>query len=180
MDGKELIVIDQLPVIREKLASIKAEIDTKVKNALAAPCTEETCAKVKKDRAALNKAYIELKERRKEVKRTVLAPYEEFEAVYNEYIKDSFMPALKTLDERIATVTNAVKAEKTGAVKRYFEEYRESVGLYFLSFSDLGLKVTQSVSEKKLKEEAKAFVDCQFFHLCSRLLLRFHVNLPTV
>lgn len=50
-----LIVVQQLPIIKEQLHSIKAQAQESVKEALSLACTEETLKVVKERRAALNR-----------------------------------------------------------------------------------------------------------------------------
>lgn len=155
---QDLIVLEQEPVIRQQLELIKADIDAKIEKAMNCACTEDTYKDVKKLRASLNKDFEELEARRKEVKGMVMAPYEKFNEIYNEYVTNSFKPALHKLGERINTVESVIKTEKEAKVKTYFNELCQSYGIVFLSFSDTGIHATMSASVKSLKEEAKAFV----------------------
>lgn len=50
-----LIVVQQLPIIKEQLHSIKAQAQESVKEVLSLACTEETLKVVKERRAALNR-----------------------------------------------------------------------------------------------------------------------------
>ncbi len=155
----DLIVLEQEPIIREQLELIKADIDIKVKKALATPCTEDSYKDVKKMCAEINKDFKELEGRRKEVKRMVLAPYERFDKIYGEYVRDSFLPALETLKERYSAIESTIKREKEAKVQEYFAELCESYGIYFLAFRESGIKITMSASVKSLKEQAKKFLD---------------------
>lgn len=55
MLADRLIVVQQLPVIKEQLHSIKAQAQASVAEALALVCTEETLKAVKDRRAALTR-----------------------------------------------------------------------------------------------------------------------------
>src|SRR5699024_3778992 len=63
-----LIVVQQLPVIVERLHSIKAATEAKVQDALSLACTEETVQVVKKRRAELNSEFNDLEAQRKAAK----------------------------------------------------------------------------------------------------------------
>ena len=52
-----------------------------------------------------------------------------------------------------------MKNEKRKEVESYFEEYRQSKNIEFVSFGDAHINVTMSASKKSLKEQAKAFLD---------------------
>lgn len=155
----EIIRVTQLPVIEEQLRTLSAEIDRKVNLAKSLVCTEDTVKEVKKVRAELTKQFGELEEQRKAVKKAVLAPYERFESVYNEFIADKYKTADTALKSKIDDVQNELKANKETAVKEYFDEYKKSVNVEWLTFDMAGLNIILSVSDKKLKERAKEFVD---------------------
>lgn len=89
----------------------------------------------------------------------VLKPYDEFMAVYRECVTDVFTPCDQELKRKIGSVEEELKARKAERVKAYFLEYCQSVGIDFLRFEDVGLNITKTVSEKRLKESAKACVD---------------------
>lgn len=155
----EIIRVTQLPVIEEQLRTLSAEIDEKVNLAKSLVCTEDTVKEVKKVRSELSKQFVELEEQRKAVKKAVLAPYERFESVYNEFIADKYKTADAALKSKIDDVQNELKANKETAVKEYFDEYKNSVNVEWLTFDMAGLNIVLSVSDKKLKERAKEIVD---------------------
>ena len=151
----ELIIVKQLPEIEEHLRAFKTEIDGKVEEALALVCTEETLQTVKKVRAELNAQFKELEAQRIAVKKQILAPYDAFEAVYKECVSDAFKKGDAELKANIDRVESGLKEQKLEAVEGYFGELCEAEGIDYLSFDDLGIKITLSVSDKKLKEETK-------------------------
>ena len=77
-----LIVVQQLPIIKEQLHSIKAQAQESVKEALSLACTEETLKVVKERRAALNRDRKDLDARRMAVKKQIMQPFEDFDEVY--------------------------------------------------------------------------------------------------
>lgn len=156
---KDLIIVKQLPVIEEKLKELKKEITEKVESAKSLVCTEETVKTVKDVRASLNKDFKELEDKRKEVKKAVLAPYEQFEKVYKECVTDLFNSADKDLKEQIDAVESDLKAQKEQEIKEYFEEYKTDKNIDFVSYEQAKINVTLTASKKSLKEQAKAFID---------------------
>lgn len=155
----EIIEIKQLPVIVEQLQTIKADVTARVETALSLVCTEDTVKTVKQARAELNNELKGWEEKRKEVKKAVMSPYEQFEAVYKDCITDVFKKADNELKDKIGAVENELKAQKAAEVKAYFAEYAESVNVDFVTFEQAGINVTLSASLKSLKEQAKAFLD---------------------
>lgn len=159
MNENELIIVKQLPVIEEQLKSVKAEIETKVNEILSMECTEDTVKTIKSYRADLNKTAKAFENRRKEVKKKVLLPYEKFEATYKNCIGSTFKRADAELAAKIHTVEDGLKNDKKIKIEKYFNEYCQKRKIDFLSFEDTGISITLSASEKSLKESAKAFVD---------------------
>lgn len=158
MEG-QVITIKQLPIIEERLQLIKAEIDAKTQHVLALDCNDATVKAIKSLRADLNKDFSDLEEKRKEVKRAVMSPYERFEEVYTECVTNIYKQTDAILKGRIAIVENAIKANKDKEVKAYYDEYAESLGIDFVPYEKSGITVTLSASAKKLKEQAAAYLD---------------------
>lgn len=158
MEG-QVITIKQLPIIEERLQLIKAEIDAKTQHVLALDCNDATVKAIKSLRADLNKDFSELEEKRKEVKRAVMSPYERFEEVYTECVTNIYKQTDAILKGRIAIVENAIKANKEKEIRAYYDEYAESLGIDFVPYEKSGITVTLSASTKKLKEQAAAYLD---------------------
>lgn len=159
MDKKGIIVVKQLPIIVEQLQEVKAEITAKVEQALSLVCTEDTVKDVKKVRSDLNKELKDYEECRKAVKKAIMTPYEQFEAVYKDCISDTYKKADTELKGKIDSVENELKEQKKAEVKGYFDEYLTATGIDFVTFENANINVTLSASMKSLKEQAKAFVD---------------------
>ena len=155
----ELIIVEQLPIIKEKLKQISDEIDVKTTNALSLVCTEDTVKEIKVLRADLNKDFKELEEKRKSVKKQVLSPYEQFEEVYKKYVSDKFKNADVELKNKIDEVEDNLKKEKELEIITYFNEYLQSKSIDFITYEMANINVTLSASLKSLKEQAKAFID---------------------
>lgn len=156
---KGIIEVKQLPIIVEQLHEVKAEVTAKVEQALSLVCTEDTVKDVKKVRSELNKELKDYEERRKAVKKAIMTPYEQFEAVYKDCISDTYKKADTELKGKIDSVENELKEQKKAEVKGYFDEYLTATGIDFVTFENANINVTLSASMKSLKEQAKAFVD---------------------
>lgn len=156
-----LIVVKQLPIIEDQLRQVKASVDERVENVLALACTEETYKDVKKARAELNKEFQDLETRRREVKKSILAPYEAFERLYKECAADAFTRADAELKSKIAAVEGGIKAAKRDEITAFFNEYRATLNLPddIAPFEWAGINVTMSDSMKKLQEKASAYLE---------------------
>lgn len=157
--SNEIIVVKQLPIIEQQLAQIKQQVAERVETVTSLIVTEDTVKEVKKARTELNTEFKAWEEKRKEVKKAVLTPYENFESVYNDCISNSYKTADKLLKQRIDEVENELRAKKAAEVQSYFEEYLASKGIDFVTYAQAGLNVTLSASLKSLKEQAKNFID---------------------
>ena len=157
--SNEIIVVEQLPVITQRLQTIKADVTKRAAEAMGLVCTEDTVTAVKKIRAELNAEHKHWDDKRKEVKKAVMAPYDAFEGVFKDCITDVFKKTDADLKSKIDSVENELKERKAAEVKDYFDEYCASCNIDFLTFRNAGINVTLSASLKSLKERAKAFVD---------------------
>lgn len=155
----DIIVVKQLPEIVEHLHTIKGEIEQRVEDALSFDVTADTVKEVKKVRARLTQDFNALEQKRKDVKKTVLTPYEQFEKVYKDCVTNVYKPADKQLSERIKEVENALKEEKSKEVIDYFEELKTVNEFDFVDFSDTGIKVNLSSSKKSLIEAVDSFIE---------------------
>lgn len=157
----DVVVLKQLPVIEERLAVLRDEINAKVSAALAMECTEESVKEIKKVRASLKKEATDFEEKRKDIKRKILEPYEAFEGVYKQYIGNLYKDADSELSSRINSVEDSLKERRLDDLMDYFDECVTACGLTFedISFVDCGVNVTLSASMKSMKETIKTAVE---------------------
>lgn len=158
-EDKQLIVVRQLPVIEEHLRKLSDQIDRKVETAMSMVCTEENLAEIRRVRADLNGEFKTLEEQRKAVKSAIMGPYEQFEALYRESVKNKYDQADQCLKGKISDVEDGLKSKKETELNAWFQEYAADKGLTFFSLKDAGINVTLSKTPTALKKEAKAFLD---------------------
>lgn len=158
-EDKQLIVVRQLPVIEEHLRKLSDQIDRKVEAAISMVCTEQNLAEIRRVRAELNGEFQTLEEQRKAVKAAIMGPYEQFEALYRECVKNKYGQADQCLKGKISEVEDGLKSKKETDLNAWFQEYAADKGLTFFSLKDAGINVTLSKTPTALKKEAKAFLD---------------------
>lgn len=158
-EQSQLIVVEQVPVIIERLESVKSEIEHKVNVACSMICTEKNYKEIKKLRASLNKEFAEFENLRKTVKSEIMTPYEHFEKVYKECVSEPYKKADVDLKSKNGAVEHGLKREKYEESKAYFDEYSQALGIDFIRFEQVGLNITMAVTLKKLRETIKAFLD---------------------
>lgn len=158
-DNKDLIIIEQLPVIKEQLKKVAEEIDKKVEKAKGLVCTEENKQAVKNTRAEMKKELEEFEAQRKAVKEKVLAPYMQFEEVYKACISDKYKLADKDLKEKIDAIEVEQKKRLEDGARGYFDEYAQLKNIDFIKFENMNLKIGLSDNPTKLKKQITAFID---------------------
>jgi hypothetical protein len=154
-----LIQVKQIPVIIENLKSVKSVIEKKVNSACEMVCTDENYKEIKKLRSELNKEFSEFESRRKAVKSEIITPYEAFETVYKDCVTNPYKKADSALKGKINATEQKLKRVKYEKSMSYFEEYKKSLGIDFVTYEQVNLNITMSVSLKKLKETIKTFLD---------------------
>lgn len=157
----ELMVVQQLPIIQQQLASVKDKLSERLEQIQKLDCTEETRAECKNLRAALTKEFNAFETRRKEIKAEIAKPYQDFEAVYKDCIANAYRAADSALSEKISYVESGIKQRKSDEIRRYFTEYSSSVGVpsELFPFDRAGVNITLSASEKALKKQCKESID---------------------
>lgn len=121
-----LIVVEQIPIISERLMTVKEEVHKKAEQAMSLVCTEDNYKVIKQIRAALRKEFDALEEQRKIVKAQVAEPYKQFEAVYKDCVADAYKAADADLKAKITEVEDAIKEQKRDLLWRLFIEYCEA------------------------------------------------------
>lgn len=151
MNTNEIIEIKQLPIIEERLQKLRTEIEAETNNALAMVCTEETVKEVKKVRAELNKQFAELETRRKNVKKQLETPYNEFNSVYEECVGKVYKAADTALKKKIGEVENGLKSQKREKILSYAAELKAAYTLDWLDVERILPNVTLSASISSLQ-----------------------------
>ena len=158
-ENTNLVEVVQLPVITQRLQLISEQIKETTAYVLSLECNEDTYKEIKKLRAEMNKQYEELDTKRKDAKKAILAPYEEFEQIFNLLVRDVYKPAEKEISEKISAVEDELKQKKIDEITDYFNEYTKAKGIDFVAFGSLSLKIGLSTSVNKTKEAIRTTID---------------------
>lgn len=120
MEFKIITDLSALPqVIETNGEELKSWLTEKVKSYNALVVTPETIKAAKDDKSKLTKLRSALEERRKEVKRQCMAPYEDFERKYKELLALIDAP-IASIDTQIKALDEQEQQEKYNRVKDYF------------------------------------------------------------
>lgn len=160
---EDLIVLKQLPVIEEKLQTLKARWEQMALDAEAMVCTEETIQAVKSFRAEMRKEFDGLEEQRKQIKNAVMGPYEQFLSVYMDCVATAFKTADAIFARKISEVENDMKRRCEDGLRDYFMELCAVRRLDWLSYERAGVKVdmasARAKTPAKLRKQLAEFVD---------------------
>lgn len=155
----EIVKIEQMPKVFEQLELIGSYVDEQLKDLDKLECTDKNKQEVKDKRTVINNTLNMLETKRKEIKNKLNEPYDIFNKKYEETTKIKLQEASKTLTEKINKIEDEQKLKKKIEIERYFNEYTTSKDIDFVKFEQLNLNITLTISESKLKEQIKAFVD---------------------
>lgn len=101
--------------------AIKAELSEKLERYNSLVVTEDSVSAAKKDKAALNKLKTALEDRRKEVKKDCLRPYEDFEQKIKELVGMIDAP-VQAIDGQIKAFDEIKREEKRTAIETFFAD----------------------------------------------------------
>lgn len=156
---QELIVVEQLPIIKTYLEKLSLEIKEKVDKATSLVCTEENYKEIKEVRTTLNKEFKEFEEQRKKVKNAIMEKYNEFEEIYKENVANLYQEADLDLKKKIDMSTYTLVKEKEHKIKAFAEEHIKFNHLEnIIKFEDIPLNVNLSCSMKSLENATLAFI----------------------
>lgn len=159
----DLIKVVQLPVIEERLKTLKDRWEQHAADAESMVCTEDAVPAVKAFRAEMRKEFDEVETLRKAVKKAVMEPYERFEAVYKDCVTHSYQKADKSLAGIICVVENDIKRRCEEGLKDYFYELTAVHHLEWLEYERAGIKIDMASAKAKrperLRKQLREFVE---------------------
>lgn len=155
----EIVKIEQMPKVFSQLELIGKYIDEQVKDIDILPCTEENKQEVKKRRTEINNTLKILDNKRKEIKNTLLEPYEIFNKKYEEECKGKLQSASEILKTKIDTIEEQQKKDKEIELREFANQHIENNNLVdIINFEDIPLNITLSASLSSLKDIIVKFV----------------------
>lgn len=126
----EFIITTDLSAIPQRITfnadQLRQELTEKLDYYNALTVTPDSIQAAKADKAKLNQLKAAMEERRKELKRTCMAPYTAFEAEYKSILAMIEEP-IRSIDTQVRAFENAEKQEKYNGLKQYFENCTASM-----------------------------------------------------
>lgn len=165
----EIAVVEQLPKIIDKMEEIGTDLEKRLEELKLDElvCTEETRKGITDLRTSLKKEQAEFENQRKNIKNEIMAPYEEFNKIYDANIKSKYTNAIAVLTEKIAVVENTIRENTRTKMIEFFEEKRNASNIKpeWLSFDELNTKIginqltPKGELVKKVKDEINDAVE---------------------
>ncbi|MCQ2463954.1 MAG: DUF1351 domain-containing protein [Oscillospiraceae bacterium] len=120
----EFLIKTDLSTMPEKIdfnfEEMKSELTEKLETYNALVVTEDSIKEAKSDRANLNKLKTAIEDKRKEIKKLCLAPYESFEKKCKEIVALIDQP-IKSIDGQIAVFDQKLQDEKWEQISAYYK-----------------------------------------------------------
>ena len=120
--------------------------------------TEESIAIAKEEKKKINKFKTEVSNYRKDIVSKFKEPINQFEQLGKDtesILKDTY----NLINDQVKTYEDKQKELKEQEVRDYFNEYKASHNLDFITYEQANINITLTASMKSLKEQAKAFID---------------------
>lgn len=156
----ELISVEQLPKVFYQLETIGSFIKEQLKDIDKMICSEENKQEVKKRKQEITSTKNLLEEKRKEVKKKILEPYDLFNDKYEEEVKKQLENAEKLLNDKINKIESEQKQNKENDLRKFFENHQKDLHIEnFSNFDDIGLNITLSASMKSLETKILEYCD---------------------
>lgn len=162
-----------LKAIEWNYDELKAELSQKLEQYKGLVYTEDQIKEAKADRAKLNALATAIDDKRKQIKKQCLQPYEQFEAQIKDLLAVIKEP-VALIDSQIKGYEEEKKAKKLEEVKALFEKLKDAAGeeLEFISFeqifedkflnASLSLKMVETVISNKfnaIKHDIKTIAE---------------------
>lgn len=142
----EIAIVEQLPVINEKIKEVGEQLTKRLKklNLDKLVCNDETRKEIKNLRTELGKELKSFEEQRKNIKAKINEPYEVFNQTYEKEIKEKYQNADLILKNKIDLVETEIKNNAKILAVEYFEEYKKSksnIEDNYIKFDELNLQI---------------------------------------
>ena len=150
----DLVVVKQLPEIFSQLDVASEIITNMTKDIDLVECTEENKQEVKKNLQKLRAMKTSFENKRKEIKKEINKPYEEFEDYYNKKIKGLLDNSIDTLDTKVKDIEMEQIQEKRNNLIEFLDQYREFYHIeeIITNIDQVPIKINLTNTEKSLKE----------------------------
>ncbi|MFR2787438.1 MAG: DUF1351 domain-containing protein [Clostridia bacterium] len=156
--GEIQVKIKSLGEIESNMKEVKGYVENLNNYYKNITFTEETIKEAKEEKAKINKFKSEVANYRKNIVAEYNKPIKIFEDTSKETEK-ILTETYNTINSQVANYEDIEKQRKEQEIKDYFEEYKVANNIDFINYGQAKINVTLTASVKKLKGQAKAFID---------------------
>lgn len=156
--GEIQVKIKSLGEIESNMKEVKGYVENLNNYYKNITFTEETIKEAKEEKAKINKFKSEVANYRKNIVAEYNKPIKIFEDTSKETEK-ILTETYNTINSQVTNYEDIEKQRKEQEIKEYFEEYKVANNIDFVNYGQANINVTLTASVKKLKEQAKAFID---------------------
>lgn len=156
--GEIQVKIKSLGEIESNMKEVKGYVENLNNYYKNITFTEETIKEAKEEKAKINKFKSEVANYRKNIVAEYNKPIKIFEDTSKETEK-ILTETYNTINSQVTNYEDIEKQKKKQEIKDYFEEYKVANNIDFVNYEQAKINVTLTASVKKLKEQAKAFID---------------------
>ena len=156
--GEIQVKIKSLGEIESNMKELKGYVESLNNYYKNITFTEETIKEAKEEKAKINKFKSEVANYRKNIVAEYNKPIKIFEDTSKETEK-ILTETYNTINSQVANYEDIEKQRKEQEIKDYFEEYKVANNIDFINYGQAKINVTLTASVKKLKEQAKTFID---------------------
>lgn len=156
--GEIQVKIKSLGEIESNMKEVKGYVESLNNYYKNITFTEETIKEAKEEKAKINKFKSEVANYRKNIVAEYNKPIKIFEDTSKETEK-ILTETYNTINSQVANYEDIEKQRKEQEIKDYFEEYKVANNIDFINYGQAKINVTLTASVKKLKEQAKTFID---------------------
>lgn len=145
-------------VVKWNFQELKAEISETVRDYEMAVYTDDTIKQARADRAKLRKFTEALEDKRKEIRKKYLEPYEQFDREEKELVA-IVQAAIDNIDSQVKAYEERLRKEKTDKIREFYEDNIHDIGEY-LPFERVMRPeyANASVTMKAVKAEILAMI----------------------
>lgn len=164
----EIVKVESLGVIKQQLDKVEKFIDEKVKDIpkvleqienMTNEEKEEQKGDIKRYQQYLSKIQTELENKRKEIKKEINKPYDDFNQYYSNGVYVKLNDSINQLKKVVNDIEYTQKRDKEIELIEFANEHIEANNLSsIIGFEDIHLNITLSASMKSLKEQIVNFV----------------------
>lgn len=159
MQELSVVVEQKQGLVTANFEEVKSQLYLAISEYRGLTYTEETAVQAKADISTLRKLRKAIDDKRKEVKKAQMIPYEEFEKKAKELVA-IIDEAINPIEEQISEFETNRKAERKEGILKYFNSTSELVADYAdfnFVFNEKMLNV--STTQKSIKESIDTYVD---------------------